>query len=464
VTPESTKPAGWGELIASGQWRNLVLIAFGVWLHAADELMVSTITPVLVESIGGRPYVAWLTALYEIGSIVAGAGSALLVLTFGLNRAMALAAAVYGVGCLLSGFAPSMEPMLAGRLIQGLGGGSMIAIAFVAIYKVLPDRLTARGYALLSVVWGGAAFAGPLIGALFAEAGVWRWAFLFYAIQAAGFSFVALRRLPSAEERIGDRPKFPWRVLMLGAGVVSISQAGVTGSVLSATIWAVFGFILLALFVWRDSLAGNSRMLPSSAWNWARPSGQVVSLVLFLAISTMGLITYGPLLMNRIHGMSAYEAGGVLLLESVAWSIVAIWAAGISDRWERSMIAAGIIIAAAGVALQTWVMTYGPPLAITAGAAMAGGGFGMAFVFMVRRAGRLVGDADRERIASAIPTMQRLGYALGAAFTGIVANAWGFGEEAGLEVARQTSVAIYGLSIVPAIVGLAAMTLFLRRR
>lgn len=464
MSEPTTAPAGWGELVRSGQWANLVLIAFGVWLHAADELMVSTITPALIAAIGGHQYVAWLTSLYEIGSIVAGAGSGLMVLTFGLNRAMALAAAVYCGGCVLSGLSPSMEPMLAGRLVQGMGGGAMIAIAFVAIYRVLPDRLTARGYALLSVVWGGAAFAGPLIGAMFAEAGVWRWAFLFYAAQAALFSFVALTRLPGVEKRDAVRHGFPWRVLLLGAGVVAISQAGVTHSAAQSSAWAALGFALLGLFLWRDSLAGPSRMLPFGAWKWTQPQGQVISLVLFLSISTMGLITYGPLLMNRIHAMSAYQAGFVLLLESVAWSVVAIWAAGVSDRWERPMIAAGFTIAASGVAMQTLVMTWGPPWAIAAGAAMAGGGFGMAFVFMVRRAGRLVGAGDRERIASAIPTTQRLGYALGAAFTGIVANASGFGEAAGIDVARQTSVAIYGLSIVPAVIGLTAMALFLRRR
>lgn len=460
------EPAGWGELLRSGRAGGLALTAFGVWLHAADELMVSTITPDMVSAIGGREYVAWLTSLYETGSIVSGAAGALLVLRLGIGPAMALAAAIYAAGCLVSALAPAMEAMLLGRLVQGLGGGAMIAVAFVAIHKLLPDRLTARGYALLSVVWGASAFSGPMIGAAFAEAGIWRWSFLFYAAQAAIFCAVALAALPGPDAQ--PRPpggRFPWRVLLLGAGVVAVSQAGVAAHAASAALFVAFGFALLALFLALDGRAdAQSRMLPLGAWNWSRPAGQVVALVLFLSASTTGLITYGPLLMTRIHGMSAWQAGLVLLLESVGWSVVAIWAAGVADRRERTMIAGGFSLAAAGIALLAIVMASGPPAAIAAGSLMMGGGFGMAFVFMIRRATRLVGEGDRERIASAIPTTQRMGYALGAAFAGIVANASGFGDAGGVDNASRAATAIFATALVPAAIGLAAMALFVRRR
>ncbi|MCB1460407.1 MAG: MFS transporter, partial [Nitratireductor sp.] len=126
---QDSKAASWSELFSSGLTGRILLLSFGVWLHAADELMVSTITPAMIASIGGEKYVAWLIALYEVGSIVSGAASAIIVLRFGVRFSMAGAALVYFAGCLVSGLAPDMTSMLAGRLIQGLGGGAMIALS-----------------------------------------------------------------------------------------------------------------------------------------------------------------------------------------------------------------------------------------------------------------------------------------------------------------------------------------------
>jgi MFS family permease len=459
------KPAGWADLYRSGHFGTMALLTFGVWLHAADELMVSTVTPAIVRDIGGEPYVAWLTALYEIGCIVAGAGSALAALTFGLSRALAAAALLYGIGCMISGVSPLMETMLAGRLLQGFGGGAMIALAFVSVHRVLPESLTARAYALLSVVWGVAAFSGPMIGAAFEEAGNWRWAFFFYGAQAFVFAAVALARLDGVIAKGSAAPGIPWRVLLLAAGVIAIAQAGIERELARSLALVAAGIGFIALFAWRDTRVGPSdRMLPDRAFDPRGPAGAVVLLVMFLSISTMGLITYGPLLMTQLHGLRPLQTGGVLLLESVAWSIVAITFASVSDRWQNTAIACGFSIAILGVALQSIAMPNGPVALIVAGALMMGGGFGAAFAFMTRRAISLAGTIDRERIGSAIPTMQRLGYALGAAFTGIIANSTGFSASAPLAEVRFTAFAIFALSVIPGVLGLAAMARFLSFR
>lgn len=458
------RPPGWADLYRSGHFSTMLLLTFGVWLHAADELMVSTITPAIVRDIGGEPYVAWLTALYEVGCIVAGAGSALAALTFGLSRALAAAALLYGAGCFVSGFAPGMEAMLAGRSMQGIGGGAMIALAFVSIHKILPEALTARAYALLSVVWGIAAFSGPMIGAAFEEAGNWRWAFQFYGVQAFIFSGLALTRLGGVISAGGIRPSMPWRVLLLAAGVIAIAQAGVELDMLRSLALVFLGVWLIGLFAWFDSRAKpDDRMLPAGAFNPRSSSGAVIAMVLLLSASTMGFITYGPLLMTLLHGLRPLETGSVLLLESVAWSIVAITFASLSDRWQNTAIAGGFTVAVLGVALQSFAMPNGPVALIVIGALMMGGGFGAAFAFMTRRAIALARETERERTASAIPTMQRLGYALGAAYSGIIANASGFARDAEA-TAQATAFAIFALALIPGALGLLAMVRFLRRK
>ncbi len=457
MNKNSQAAASWGELYHSGVMPLIVLVSFGAWLHGADELMVSTIAAHIIGSIGGEAHVAWLMALYEIGCIVAAACAALAVLAFGLARSMSTAAVIYGAGCLMSGFASGMEFMLAGRLLQGLGGGAMIAVAFVAIQRSVPEHLIARAYAVLSIAWGFAAFAGPMTGALFAEAGVWRHAFYFYAAQAFVFAAFAIRILPAKTDAGNQLPKMPWRVLVLAAGVIAIAQAGVEERTLPAVAIAATGLGLVGLFFRLDSRHDDSnRMLPKAPWNFNLPAGAAMMLVLFMAISTMGFITYGPLLLFRLHGIGSMESGALLLLESVGWSVTAIFISGISPRYEKRAIAIGLVLVAGGTGLFAHAIPGGVLWLVAVGALAQGGGFGLAWSFMLRRAILLADPDDKERIASAIPTTQRLGYGLGAAFAGMVANGWGFSQTASQSTMEDVAIAIFMLSMIPAAIGLAA--------
>jgi Na+/melibiose symporter-like transporter len=109
-------------------------------------------------------------------------------------------------------------------------------------------------------------------------------------------------------------------------------------------------------------------------------------------------------------------------------------------------------------------MSKGPVGLIVLGALLQGGGMGAAWAFLVRRATALVDKTEGDRTASAIPTVQRFGYAVGAALVGILANAAGFGEDSSMTVARFVSVAIFSASLLPAGLGLLAVLRFIRFR
>ncbi|MEC7570535.1 MAG: MFS transporter, partial [Pseudomonadota bacterium] len=71
--------ARWRELLAAEVWPPVALFCFGIWLHAADGTLIATILPVAVDEIGGLRIVNWAVALYELGTITAGAVTGLLV-------------------------------------------------------------------------------------------------------------------------------------------------------------------------------------------------------------------------------------------------------------------------------------------------------------------------------------------------------------------------------------------------
>jgi len=144
----------WADVLAEGRLPLFALICMGVWLNAADSLIAATIMPSVGRSLGGYPYFGWATAGYLLGSVLAGASSGVLALRFGLRSATAAAALLYAGGCALSALAPEIFTFLAGRILQGVGGGWVVGLCSVAIGLLFANRLLPRVYSAISSVWG----------------------------------------------------------------------------------------------------------------------------------------------------------------------------------------------------------------------------------------------------------------------------------------------------------------------
>jgi MFS family permease len=156
-------------------WPLITVLCLGVWLHAADSLLAATVMPSAVAEIGGLAFIYW--TLYQLGSIVAAAITGLVAARLGLRLAMPVAASIYAAGCAVSALAPDMAAMLLGRLLQGWGGGLMVALSHVGLTQLFPRARWPWLIAVISGAWGVSALLGPLIGGGFATAGLWRGAF-----------------------------------------------------------------------------------------------------------------------------------------------------------------------------------------------------------------------------------------------------------------------------------------------
>jgi len=126
-----TQHVPWSALTQEGHLSRLLLLCFGVWLYAADSTLVATVMPVAVEDIGGIPFLSWTYTLYQLGSVMTGAIAGLMVIRTGIAKAQIFAGIIYVIGCAISGYAPDMTTMILGRLLQGMGGGGLVSIAFI---------------------------------------------------------------------------------------------------------------------------------------------------------------------------------------------------------------------------------------------------------------------------------------------------------------------------------------------
>ena len=173
-----TQDSSWGELLSGKNATRSIALSGGIALYATNTYIATTILPSVVAEIGGLALYAWSTTLYVVASILGSALTSKLLQRTGPRLAYALATLVFMVGVLICALAPNMPVMLAGRSIQGLGGGVLLALCYSMIQLVFEERLWPRAMALVSGMWGVATLVGPAVGGVFAEMDAWpsaRW-------------------------------------------------------------------------------------------------------------------------------------------------------------------------------------------------------------------------------------------------------------------------------------------------
>ncbi|MBS3649924.1 MFS transporter [Pseudaminobacter sp. 19-2017] len=422
----------WRALWASGDLFRFCFISLGILLHSTNETMVVTILPALVRDLASVQLVGWAFAVYELGAIIAGAAGGRLTSYISLRATLVAAALVYSTGALICATAPDMPIFLAGRLVAGLGGGALVALAFVSVERLFPRAIWPQLFGVISAIWGVAAFSGPLIGALFVEHSTWRWGFATFVglgLVAAVTALFVLRGPQATRPKNDGRtlPPFPYLTLgSLAASVILIATAGVGIAPLRSSLLLAAGMAGIAVFFMLDARVPAVRLFPSRPLDPRTPVGNGITMVAAFSLATCSFAVYGPIVLQTLHGVSVLSTGYIIVSESIAWSVLSIVVAGAPPHRERSIVLIGALMIAGGLAGFAWAVPAGNIPAILFCAILQGGGFGMAWPFVTRIIVAAAPPSEQTVASSAVPTMQRTGYAVGAASCGIIANVSGF--------------------------------------
>lgn len=447
--------SSWGELLKAPFFARYILLCLGIWLNAADSLVTATIMPSVAAQLGGYAYFGWAVAIYTLGAIVAGASSGRLSARLGLRTAMAVAGLTYSLGCLASAWAPGIAAFLLGRLVQGIGAGWIVGLVYVAVGLVFPERLWSRVFASTTSVWGVATVLGPLVGGLFAEAGGWRGAFWFFAVQGLIFSGAAALLLSAkAPESQGEAKAglaLP-QLSLLATGVILIATAGLIDQPWVSVALVVGGLAVLAGMIRLD--AGQAtRLLPRDARRLSSAAGAGYALIFCMAAGTVVLGVYGAAVIQAVNRVGPLTAGYVVAAEALGWTLAALPIAGLGPKWHGPLIRLGGLMIPAGVAAMA--MTFGRPglIPAIAAAALTGAGFGVCWAFMAQRVLASLDDEERPLGASAIPSTQQAGGATGAAAAGALGTALGLSQGFDAAQAGEAAPWLFGLFLPVALLG-----------
>lgn len=433
----SSPPTGWAALLTGVNAVRTLALVGGVALHAINLYIGTTILPSVVRDIGGLEFYAWNTALFVVASIISAAMATQVLGKLGPRFAYVLGAAIFAVGSLACALAPSMPVMLAGRIVQGFGGGLLLALPYAMIRLLYDEALWSRAIGLLSGMWGVATLVGPAIGGVFAQMDAWRMAFGALIPAAVLFTLLAAGVIPRRNTPSSPVSPVPWLQLFLLAGAVLAVSAG---SVSSQLAWNTGGvamaIALSALLVMVDKRA-IKRLLPKDAF---RP-GTLGALYLAMALLAMMVTSteiFSPLFFQVLHAQTPLASGYLAAIMSAGWTLGSLISSSATGSRARLAIRIAPVLALAGLVGMAVLMPSPSdgswqvlaPICI----AMVAVGFavGIAWPHLSTRVLQVAPQGEEDLAASSIMTVELFATAMGAALAGMLANLGGLSSPGGV--------------------------------
>ena len=414
---------GWSALLKPQWLPLLVALVGGVLLHSMNVLMLATVLPSIVEDVGGTAMMSWPTTAFLASSIVAATCTGHLTARLGARTAFCAGAVVFGIGALVCAVAPSMGVVVAGRFVQGFGGGVLSAMAYVLVGNAFPEPMWPRVAALLSGAWSMSVLVGPMVGGAFATWGNWRGAFYAVTGLAALLAVVAARSLPRARAEKGGPVRIvPFgRVALICLAIAVMSTASVVSLPLAKLGLFLAAVVLLIAMILLDRQS-TAPLFPSDAFSPRSVTGVAMTFALLVSIAYSPLSIFVPIFLQGLHGFDPLAAGYAVAGASMGWTVSSILVSGWSPHAAGRMLVIGPLAMAVGLGGVALLMATKPVLVLPGLIALVGLGIGTCWGFGVQR---LMGGArpgEGALAASAVATVQQTGFALGAAAAGIVAT------------------------------------------
>lgn len=445
-----------------------------ITLVAAEALAVTAAMPIVARELGGLELYGLVFTAFLIGSLVGIVVSGDLIDRRGVVLPFVLGLSLFAIGLVLAGAAVSMPMLIVARLIQGIGGGAIPPIAYVAIGRSLPEHLRPRMFATLSTAWILPGLLGPAIAGFVAEAFDWRWIFFgllpLIALSGAmafrglrgmiggagasargtstGGGAVQPRAAATATARFGGTGSRIRDGLIVSVGVTIVS-AGLASDQLALTV--ALGVIGLAVTMW-----AFARLAPQGTLRAARGYPTAVLLRGLLTFAFFTVDAYVTLLLVEVRGWSAAAAGLALTAATVSWTAGSWTQARLSARIPHEwFVRIGFPVVAAGIGGLGLILLPGVP-AWLAVPIFAFGGFGMGLVY-AQFALIVLRDVPRESqgtVTSGLTLSDALGTTLGlslaAAFVSASVRAGaGPAPGLGLAIVAGAITALAGWALAP---------------
>ncbi|ROR74370.1 MFS transporter [Bogoriella caseilytica] len=329
---------------------------------------------------------------------------------------------VFVLANIAAAVAPSVEIMLAVRILSGVGAAMIMPVTLSVITSSFPDKARSQAIGMWAAVAGGGGILGMFLSALLVDIATWRWLFALPIVLTAAALLMGALVIPNSRE------KGVARFDLLGALTSIIAAVGFTFALHEAPalgwtdplVLSTVGLAVLATAVFIAWELRTPRPLLDIRQFRTRglSSGTTLLLVLFGILGGISLVLYPYF--QVILGWS----GLLATLAMMPMMLLMMFASGLAPRLVRRIgaragMVAGLAIATGGLALvAVLVSPDGGYLRVLPGLMVMGLGAGLA---MPPSTEAITSSLPREQqgVASALNDLTReLGAALGIALLG----------------------------------------------
>ncbi|MFD7153971.1 MFS transporter [Kribbella sp. NPDC059898] len=344
-----------------GRWV-LAATALGSGMAFLDGTVVNVALPAMGKDLNAdMAGLQWIVNGYMLmlASLVLLSGS--LGDRLGRRRTFVVGVIWFAAASVLCAFAPNLEVMIAGRVLQGIGG-ALLTPGSLAILQTT-FRHSDRGKAVGT--WSGltsvAAAVGPFVGGTLVDSGYWQLIFLINAPLALVTVIVTLRHVPETrDEEAGGKLDFTGAILATVGlagftyGLISAGDHGFGDPMILASL--TIGILAFAGFV-EVERRGAHPMLPLGIFANRRFTGaNLVTVVVYGALGTATFLVV-VYLQTALH-YSALWAGAALLPMTALMLGLSGYAGGLSDRiGARIPMTVGPVLMAGGFLLMLRIDT-----------------------------------------------------------------------------------------------------------
>ncbi|WP_214416245.1 MDR family MFS transporter [Sphaerisporangium fuscum] len=422
------------EIPSATSTRGLLPLTVTVLTGAMAALLDTTIVAVALDELA-RDLAAPVTTIQWVTTSYVLAMTAVIPLVgwsvgrFGARAVWLTALGLFLLGSILCGAAWSAGSLIAFRVLQGLGGGMILPVTQLVLARAAgPERL-GRVMGKVGFVGQIAPISGPVLGGVLIDGWGWRWVFFVNVPLILVSLAMTWRWFPRDEER-DQRHLDLVGLLLLPAGVVALlhaltgleTQAGIG----AAALTAVAGAGLLTAFITRSLRRAEASLLDLRLFaDRAFRSGTVMMFV--LGVTSWGPMFLLPLYYQRLHNLSALDAGLALAPQTFGIAVASLLVGRYVDRLPpRPLALAGMAAATMGTLPFAFATPDTDTLLLSVALLLRGVGFGVAGLPVSVAVYRTLRPAAIPHATSASTTVQRIGAAAGTALMAVILQAGGF--------------------------------------
>ncbi|HEX6888151.1 MAG TPA: MDR family MFS transporter [Candidatus Nanopelagicales bacterium] len=397
----------------------------GMFLAALDQSIVGTALPRIVSDLGGLEHLSWVVTAYLLTSTASTPLWGKISDLRGRRPMFQLAIIIFLLGSLIAGSAQSMEMLIGGRAVQGLGGGGLMALALAIIGDIIPPRERGKYQGMFGAVFGVSSVAGPLLGGFFTDGPGWRWIFWLNIPIGLAALFITSRALHMPIMRREHTIDYTGAALVVGS-VTSVllylswagEQYGWTDprSLALAGIGAVLAVAFVLVELRAEEPIIPMRLFRGRVFRWTVVFAAIMGMAMF------GGIIYLPFYLQVVKGYTPTQSGLALLPMVVGIFLTSIGSGALVTKTGRYKIfpILGAAITLASMYLLSTIQLSTSYLQFSFYIFLLGAGLGFTMQTVVTAVQNEVEFRDLGAGTSSVTFFRSLGGAFGTALFGAV--------------------------------------------